>query len=98
MPKTASTNAPLNGSASKYSTPQLTLGGGSDAAVSDMEDPIGDAVVRVVLAGDAIFFGSTKDRTALIVRCYSQEGNGEWYVGAPDALQGVLRAIADACR
>lgn len=70
--------------------------GSAVAAITGQEETIGEAVVSCVLAGDAIFFGQTRDGSALTVRVYSETGNAEWYVGSDVALDNVLRGVKEA--
>lgn len=71
-------------------------GGSAQSALSGADEMLGRAVVAVVGAGDAIFIGSTRDRSAVFVRVLSELGNEEWYEGSSSGLISTLDSIREA--
>lgn len=54
-----------------------------------------DAIAHVVLEGDAILFGMTRDQTALKVQLLTEGGSEELYVGTTESLEDALRIVRD---
>jgi len=87
---------PSPGGAGKYEQVGGRVSGSAVAALADLEEVLGEAVIAVVSSGDAIFFGTTRDGTAVVVRVYSEAGNGEWFEGSNVGLDSTLRGLKDA--
>jgi hypothetical protein len=59
-------------------------------------DVIGICVQAVVLAGAAIFFGSTADGGAVKISVYDGDDREQWFIHSSEELEWQLKALYEA--
>lgn len=55
-----------------------------------------DAIARIVIEGDAVLFGMTRDQSAVKLQLLTDGGSEEFYAGTTEALEDALRVVRDA--
>lgn len=55
-----------------------------------------DAIAHVVIEGDAVLFGMTRDQSAVKLQLLTDGGSEELYAGTTEALEDALRVVRDA--
>lgn len=57
-----------------------------------------DAIASVVIEGDAVLFGMTRDLSACKIQLLSSDGKEEFYGGTTESFEDALRTIRDASK
>lgn len=82
----------------RYATVGGRSGGSAVSALEGSSDVLHQCVSALISRGDALFVGRTKDGSAILLRVYSEGGNGEWYEGSSSGLISTLYAITEAAK
>lgn len=92
------TNGVANANAGRYSTVGGRSGGSAVRALEGCAEVLAECVTALVGRGDALFIGTVRDGSAVLLRVYSESGNGEWYEGSSSGLISTLYAITEAAK